>query len=395
MDYLNSDNLGYKKNGVLGFFDVGFGNGFLQPTGAEEIMVDEDGSFRYSTDNSMGQDNFPTYNQNDTSSSISNDIKANTENNIFDEDLEYNHVDDATKDQYKLDERIISAMPGSSSVDVKKKCRLGGLGNTSVACNQGDIRNLNIKPLKETISINLPNGEINGYESFKIIDDGRIIGEMGIINRDNNYLTLDKIFIENNERNKNYATDAMKILFNYADKYNKIITLTPDNMWGSNVNKLKRWYQSLGFVVNKGRNKDFETMQLMYRLPKSTVMNEAQLISLKNLPFKKEVEQFGGKIFSVGGAVRDEFLNKESKDLDILITGIPMDKLEQILSKYGRVDAVGKSFGILKFKPKGATEDIDIAIPRQDKKKNGFLVKKDQSEVFIEYGGLNNEKRNF
>jgi len=96
-------------------------------------------------------------------------------------------------------------------------------------------------------------------------------------------------------------------------------------------------------------------------------LSEAELMSLQQLPFKEEIQQLGGKIFSVGGAVRDEFLGKESKDLDVLITGVPMDKLEQILSKYGRVDAVGKSFGILKFKPKGATEEIDIAIPRTEK----------------------------
>ena len=42
-------------------------------------------------------------------------------------------------------------MAGSSTVNVKKKCRLGGLGNTSAACNQGDISNLDIKPLDEIV----------------------------------------------------------------------------------------------------------------------------------------------------------------------------------------------------------------------------------------------------
>jgi tRNA nucleotidyltransferase/poly(A) polymerase len=84
------------------------------------------------------------------------------------------------------------------------------------------------------------------------------------------------------------------------------------------------------------------------------------------LPFKNEIKGMGGKIYSVGGAVRDEFLGKESKDLDILITGIPLDKLEMILDKYGKVDAVGKSFGILKFVPDGSKEDIDVAIPRTE-----------------------------
>ena len=95
-------------------------------------------------------------------------------------------------------------------------------------------------------------------------------------------------------------------------------------------------------------------------------LTKSQILTLNQLPFKNDVQERGGKIFTVGGAVRDEFLGKESKDLDVLITGIPMDELEQILSNYGRVDAVGKSFGILKFKPKGG-EEIDIAIPRTEK----------------------------
>lgn len=88
------------------------------------------------------------------------------------------------------------------------------------------------------------------------------------------------------------------------------------------------------------------------------------------LPFTYDVEQAGGKIYSVGGAVRDSILGKKSKDLDILITGVPFEKLETILSKYGRVDNVGKSFGIIKFNT-SKTGEIDIAIPRTERK-NGL-----------------------
>jgi len=59
-------------------------------------------------------------------------------------------------------------------------------------------------------------------------------------------------------------------------------------------------------------------------------MNE-DIMSLQQLPFQKEIKGMGGKIYSVGGAVRDEFLGKDSKDLDILITGVPMEKLEMII----------------------------------------------------------------
>lgn len=86
---------------------------------------------------------------------------------------------------------------------------------------------------------------------------------------------------------------------------------------------------------------------------------------IKELPFVKEVVQEGGEIFLVGGAVRDQFLGLDPKDLDILIRNIPLDTLEIILSKHGKVDAVGKSFGILIFK-RGVVE-IEIAIPRKDR----------------------------
>jgi len=95
-------------------------------------------------------------------------------------------------------------------------------------------------------------------------------------------------------------------------------------------------------------------------------LNEVNIMQLNDLPFKDEIEQIGGKILSVGGAVRDEFLGKESKDLDILITGVPIDTLAELLTKYGKVDTVGKSFGVIKFKPRGSSEDIDIAIPRKE-----------------------------
>jgi len=94
-------------------------------------------------------------------------------------------------------------------------------------------------------------------------------------------------------------------------------------------------------------------------------LNEGNIMTIQELPFKDDIQKHGGKIYSVGGAVRDEFIGKESKDLDILITGIPMDKLATILSQYGKVDAVGKSFGILKFTPKGG-EEVDVAIPRTE-----------------------------
>lgn len=80
-----------------------------------------------------------------------------------------------------------------------------------------------------------------------------------------------------------------------------------------------------------------------------------------------------GKIYLVGGFVRDSYLGKESKDVDLLITGIPLSTIAELLKPYGKVDEVGQSFGVVKYTPSNwiMDEPIDIAIPRTEKLKKG------------------------
>lgn len=112
-------------------------------------------------------------------------------------------------------------------------------------------------------------------------------------------------------------------------------------------------------------------------------MKNIQQFDLKKLTFYETIKQNGGEVFLVGGIVRDFFLNKQSKDLDLVISGIPMERLEEILSNFGRVDLVGKAFGVLKFKPEGESFDYDIALPRTEKKigdgHRGFEVSYDHN----------------
>ena len=117
-----------------------------------------------------------------------------------------------------------------------------------------------------------------------------------------------------------------------------------------------------------------------------------------DLEFIKKLEkQFPDcSVYLVGGMVRDIALGRESVDYDFVVTGVPGKKLEKALSKMGKVDLVGKNFGVYKFYSKkqkikksknqkinksgkqtpptppltkegnNATEAIDIALPRTE-----------------------------
>jgi len=85
-----------------------------------------------------------------------------------------------------------------------------------------------------------------------------------------------------------------------------------------------------------------------------------------------EIIKYGGRVFEVGGTVRDRLIAEktgeviEPKDRDFVVTGLPLHDLVAVLDNHGRVNLVGKSFGVLKFRPAGKTEEIDIALPRTE-----------------------------
>jgi tRNA nucleotidyltransferase/poly(A) polymerase len=671
VEYTNADNLGYTKNGDIGLFDVGFTDGFLNPRPEVVNLNEFGGDSLYVTPNNMGGgDDLPVYNNNDTSPSIQNDLNANSA--MYAEDLNYEYASDATQDEYVISERIMSSMAGSSTVDIKKKCKLGGNGNTSTACNQGDISNLNIKPLTEMngshpkdywawvspdnrlikvptlkhkdyimriykdaefgwdydrvfdkaledgwvravyeynannysieLSLNgdteervkdvfrkifadavkygrnyvylewehptrnhvkITTGDEEGRKQLSGLMTEEYLGILDYENEDFNdpievfknpktvknlkpdirgvidsttgdfYVANARNFMHatlnqwlNDKFGLNFATDFYDIYQNpfkivpvqrdentnvfklgelFSDTYDteemekimpqiqkvfemakvknptvefstelidtpiyplredidaseaysdedglqtivdgkrnicgfvtygrkdiiqrledtglNILPLT-ENPYGLVIvfndrgreNALKLWKyatskggyfqdetpeearfigkmlqysdDSIERFVNKIYDENGQRRKKMSEevdglensstfaaeIPVNTsteMMTENELMSLNDLPFKADVETVGGKIYSVGGAVRDGFLGKESKDLDILITGVPFEDLETILAKYGRVDSVGKSFGVLKFMPNGMKldEPIDIAIPRTE-----------------------------
>lgn len=68
----------------------------------------------------------------------------------------------------------------------------------------------------------------------------------------------------------------------------------------------------------------------------------------------------GGTAYFVGGMVRDMLLGRESKDIDIEVFGLDRDMLEGILTQFGEVNLVGRSFGVYKV------GNLDVSLPRTE-----------------------------
>jgi len=91
----------------------------------------------------------------------------------------------------------------------------------------------------------------------------------------------------------------------------------------------------------------------------------------------RAVRERGGRALVVGGWVRDRLLGRSATEMDVEVFGIPVEELPALLSAFGRVEPIGKSFPVYKL---GA---IDIGLPRRESKAGrghkGFVVDGDPS----------------
>jgi len=88
------------------------------------------------------------------------------------------------------------------------------------------------------------------------------------ISEESDKITLNKLIVDKDARSSGKGSEYMNTLTEYADATGKRITLTPSkDFGGSSVSRLKAFYKRFGFVENKGKNKDFEESDSMYREP--------------------------------------------------------------------------------------------------------------------------------
>ena len=78
-------------------------------------------------------------------------------------------------------------------------------------------------------------------------------------------VTLNKIIIPEDQRGQGTGSQVMQRVLDWADQNGKTVALTPSKDFGGTVPRLKSFYKNFGFIENKGRNKDFEISESMYR----------------------------------------------------------------------------------------------------------------------------------
>ena len=145
--------------------------------------------------------------------------------------------------------------------------------------------------------------------------DGLKLGLHG----EKNIVTLSRIVIPEVARNAGTGTAIMQRIIDWADQNGKTIALTPSSDFGGNKKRLTEFYKRFDFVENKGRNKDFEISEAMYR--------EAGSSSAPDIRFSRADDDLG----TVSQAEYDSKLNqwwKEAKQM-------PSDTLTNSMRGWG------------------------------------------------------------
>lgn len=80
-------------------------------------------------------------------------------------------------------------------------------------------------------------------------------------------LELNLIRIKAEKRGQGCASRIINDLIDYANSVKKIIHLTPSKDFGSDLDRLTKFYKRFGFVNNQGRNRDFRFKDKMIKMP--------------------------------------------------------------------------------------------------------------------------------
>lgn len=91
-------------------------------------------------------------------------------------------------------------------------------------------------------------------------------------------VTLSRIVVPETGRNSGTGTKIMQRIIDWADQNGKTIALTPSSDFGGNKKRLGEFYKRFDFIDNKGRNKDYEISETMYREAQTSRFSQSETI---------------------------------------------------------------------------------------------------------------------
>jgi GNAT superfamily N-acetyltransferase len=126
-------------------------------------------------------------------------------------------------------------------------------------------------PMKKAGSIDLgqyiARDDVASSGPKSISDKYKQSGVESSITERSNEITLQKVIVPKEARGAGAGSKFMQDLVDYGNKSGKKISLTPSADFGGSKARLIEFYKRFGFVENKGKNKDFEVSEAMYKLP--------------------------------------------------------------------------------------------------------------------------------
>jgi GNAT superfamily N-acetyltransferase len=117
----------------------------------------------------------------------------------------------------------------------------------------------NFKPIEEDFT--------PGFKTFK---HGHTSIDYSIPHNNPKHAEIHMVLTDKEHTGKGSARNAMNAFLSHTDKHGIKTHLTPEPLnTQTKKTKLTKFYKSLGYVPNRGKNKDFTTKSSMLREPKS------------------------------------------------------------------------------------------------------------------------------
>jgi GNAT superfamily N-acetyltransferase len=152
--------------------------------------------------------------------------------------------------------------------------------------------------------------------------------DLSLSGGDGRPLVLNKIVVPASERGKGTGTAVMQRLAKEADTRGLTMALDPSGDFGGSPNRLREFYGRFGFTPNKGKGRDFEISQDMYRLPQEPPKegirafhgspHDFDRFSMDKIGTGEGAQAFGHGLYfaeseGVAKSYRDELSGKEMK----------------------------------------------------------------------------------